>query len=227
MSTSQGSPPRELSTTVRQQCSGRWPGVWIDAERDRADLDLVAVAHRVVRIVDAGVGVHADRDAVLEREPAVPRDVVGVRVRLDRAHDPEAAPLGLLEHRLDRVRRIDDDGDAGLLVTDEVTRAAQVVVQELVEDHGATVAPGPAIDLEVISGGAGAGRRGWPRSTTIPATAAATAPQGRSLRGSRARGRKHGQVGLPVHRGAVVVGLTRREAIGAGAGRARRPAAGT
>ena len=61
-----------------------------DAERDGADLDLVAVAHRVVRVVDAGVGVHADGDAVLEREPAVPGDVVGVGVRLDRADDPRA-----------------------------------------------------------------------------------------------------------------------------------------
>ena len=58
------------------------------AQRDGADLDRVAVAHRVVRVVDLGRRVDADGDAVLEREPAVPRDVVGVRVRLDRADDP-------------------------------------------------------------------------------------------------------------------------------------------
>ena len=29
VSTSQGSSPRERSVTVRQQCSGRWPGVWM------------------------------------------------------------------------------------------------------------------------------------------------------------------------------------------------------
>ena len=88
--------------TVRQQCSGRWPGRVDDAKGDRADLDLVAVRHRVVRVVDAGCRVDADRDAVLEREPAVTGDVVGVGVRLDGAHDAHAVPFGLREQRLDR-----------------------------------------------------------------------------------------------------------------------------
>ena len=70
------------------------------------------------------------------------------------------APLRFLQERLDRERRIDEHGDAGLFVSHEVTRTAQVVVQELMEDHGATVAPGPAIDLEVASGAGSAGRRG-------------------------------------------------------------------
>ena len=65
------------------------------AQRDVTDRDLVAVAHRVVRVVDAGFGVDADGDAVLECEPAVPGDMVGVRVRLDRADDPHLARLGL------------------------------------------------------------------------------------------------------------------------------------
>ena len=124
-----------------------------DAQRDGADLDLVAVVHRVVRIVDARFGVDADRDAVLEREPAVPGDVVGVRVRLDRADDPHAAPLGLVQDRLDRERRVDDHRDPGLFVSHEITRTAQIVVQELVEDHDPTVAPGPAISLEAIRAG--------------------------------------------------------------------------
>ena len=81
--------------------------------------------------------------AVLEREPAVARDVVGVRVRLDHADDPDAAPLGLGEQRLDRVRRVDDHGDAGVFVADEVARAAEIVVQELVEDHGADGSTAP------------------------------------------------------------------------------------
>ena len=96
-----------------------------DAKRDGADLDLVAVAHRVVRVVDAGVGVDADRDAVFEREPAVPGDVVGMRVRLDRADDRDALPFGFGEQRLDHIRRVDEHGNARFFVSDEVTRAAR------------------------------------------------------------------------------------------------------
>ncbi len=116
-----------------------------DAERDGTDDDLVAVVHRVVRVVDAGVCMHAHWDPVLERQSAVPRDVVGVRMRLDRAHDSEPAVLGLGEHGLDRERWVDDHGDPRFLVTDQVTRTAQVVIQELVEDHDPTVASGPAV----------------------------------------------------------------------------------
>ena len=79
--------------------------------------------------------------AVLEREAAVTRDVVGMGMRLDRAHDPDAAVSGLRQDRVDRERRIDDHGDPRLLVSHEVTGTAQIVVQELVEDHGPTVAP--------------------------------------------------------------------------------------
>ncbi len=82
-----------------------------------------------------------DRDAVLEREAAVARDVVGVRVRLDDADEPDVAPLCFLDDRLDRVRRIDDDRHAGVLVPDEVAGAAEIVVQELLEEHRPTLPP--------------------------------------------------------------------------------------
>ena len=134
------------------------------AERDGAHLDPVAVAHGIVRVVDARVGVDADGDAVLEREPAVAGDMVGVGVGLDRAHDANAAPVRFLQQRLDLVGGVDEHRDAGLLVPHEITRTAEIVVQELVEDHDATVAPGPAIALEVASGGSGAGRGGRRRS---------------------------------------------------------------
>ena len=48
---------------------------------------------------------------------------------------PDAAPLRLLEERLDREGRVDDDRDPRVLVADEVRRAAEVVVDELREDH--------------------------------------------------------------------------------------------
>ena len=75
------------------------------------------------------------REAVLERETAVAGDVVGVRVRLEHADEPYPAPLGLERGRLDREWRVDDDGDPFVLVADEVRGAAEVVVQELREDH--------------------------------------------------------------------------------------------
>jgi hypothetical protein len=62
--------------------------------------------------------------------------VVGVGVGLDRPDDPDASLVSLRQHRLDRVRRVDDRGDACLLVTDQVRRTAEVVVNELLEQHG-------------------------------------------------------------------------------------------
>ena len=78
---------------------------------------------------------------MLEREPAVAGEVVGVRVRLDDPDDPHAAPVGLGQHRLDRVRGIDDRGDARVLVADQIRGAAEIVVEELLEEHGPSTLP--------------------------------------------------------------------------------------
>jgi hypothetical protein len=72
---------------------------------------------------------------VLEREPAVAGDVIGVRVRLEDGDELDAASLALGEIGLDRIRRIDDDGGSCLLVADEVGGTPQVVVDELLEEH--------------------------------------------------------------------------------------------
>ena len=74
-----------------------------------------------------------DRQAVLEREAAVSGEVVGMGMRLQDAFDPQAGVPGGLEVRLDRERRIDDDGHAGGGVADEVGGAPQVLVDELPE----------------------------------------------------------------------------------------------
>ena len=76
-----------------------------------------------------------DRDPVLERQTAVPRDVVGVGVRLERAHDSHAFLSCCREVLLDRIGGIDDDRLVRLFVADEIRRAAEVVVDELPEDH--------------------------------------------------------------------------------------------
>ena len=79
--------------------------------------------------------VDVDGHAVLEREPAVPGDVVGVRVRLEHARDPDVPFLRLGEVGLDRVRGIDDHGLTRGLVADQVGRAAEIVVDELAKLH--------------------------------------------------------------------------------------------
>jgi hypothetical protein len=48
---------------------------------DLAEVDLRPVLERLVRERGSGRSVDADRDAVLERKSAVPRDVVRVRGR--------------------------------------------------------------------------------------------------------------------------------------------------
>ena len=72
---------------------------------------------------------------MLERKPAVARDVIGVGMRLDRADDPHPARLGLGEQRVDLERRVDDDRHPRFLVSHQIGRTPQIVVQELMEDH--------------------------------------------------------------------------------------------
>ena len=72
---------------------------------------------------------------MLEREAPVAREVVGVGVRLEHAHDPHALALRRLEVLLDRERRVDHDRLARVGVADEVRAAAEIVVDELPEEH--------------------------------------------------------------------------------------------
>src|SRR5262249_7480827 len=101
-----------------------------------------------VRESGFGGSMHPDRQAVLEGEAPVTGDVIRVRVRLEHADEPNFLPLRLRQDRLDRVRRIHDEPGPRRLVADEVGGAAQVVVQELLEQHGATLAPAAATYLE-------------------------------------------------------------------------------
>ena len=68
-------------------------------------------------------------------KPAVARDVVGVRVRLEHALDADVLLRGRLEVLLDRECRVDDDRDGGVAVSDQVRGAPEVVVDELPEDE--------------------------------------------------------------------------------------------
>jgi sulfide:quinone oxidoreductase len=61
--------------------------------------------------------------------------MVGVRVRLQHADDPDSLRLRGVEVLLDRERRIDDDCFACFGVADEVRAAAEILVDELPENH--------------------------------------------------------------------------------------------
>ena len=112
---------------------------------------FVAIPERIERILGLGGRVDRDRGVVLQCEPPVAGDVVGVGVRLEDALDAHAAALGLLEVRLDRVGRIDHDRDTRMLVADEVGAATEPLVHELTKEHGATLPARPAHFLEVMS----------------------------------------------------------------------------
>ncbi len=105
-----------------------------------ADVDRLPVGERFEGYAGSREGVDRDGHAVLEREAPVSGDVVRVRVGLQDADDPHVAPRRLLEVLLDRVCGVDDDGIAGFLVADQVGRAAEIVVDELREQHSAAQA---------------------------------------------------------------------------------------
>jgi hypothetical protein len=62
---------------------------------DLADLDFRPVVERLVRERRPCVAVNANREAVLERETTVAGDVIGVRVRLEDADEPDLAAFRL------------------------------------------------------------------------------------------------------------------------------------
>jgi hypothetical protein len=106
------------------------------AEPHVPDDELGAVLERVAGVPRLGERVDADGHAVVDGEPAVARDVVGVGVRLERPHDAGLEAFRFGEDRLDREVRVDDHDLAGLLAPDEIRGAAEVVVEDLCEEHG-------------------------------------------------------------------------------------------
>ena len=114
--------------------------------RDRAGRERVAVREGVMRKRGYCVAMDRDRDVVLQRQPSVTRYVVGVRVRLQHAHDAHARLFGRGQVRLDRVGGVDQQCLARVGVADEVGGAPEVLVDELPEQHPAlTLAAGLAV----------------------------------------------------------------------------------
>jgi hypothetical protein len=80
--------------------------------------------------------VHIYGDVVLEREPPVSGDVVGMRVRFQHRDEPDVVAPARIQILLDRVGRIDDDARACMLVTHEIRPTAETVIDKLLEQHG-------------------------------------------------------------------------------------------
>ena len=140
------------STSANAVCSGRWPGVWSARTRHGAERELPAVVERLVVVLGRGVAVDVDRRAGGRREPAVARDVVGVVVRLEDVLDAHAEVARQPQVLVDVELRVDHGRDARVLVADQVARAAEVVVDELAEDHPPTLRGLQARDSARISG---------------------------------------------------------------------------
>ena len=113
------------------------------ADLQRAEFEFPAVVERLVVVVGLGVAVDVDGRAGGGDEPAVAGDVVGVVVGLQDVLDAHAEVAREAQVLVDVELRVDDGGDAGVLVADEVAGAAEVVVGELAEDH--RVLPGVVV----------------------------------------------------------------------------------
>ena len=139
VSTAHGASPRRVSTSANAVCSGRWPGVWSarmrsapsanSAPSSNGSWSYSGAASRWMWIV---------APVAAARRPW-PGHVVGVVVGLEDVLDAEAHVARQLEVLVDLEARVDDRGDSGLLVADQVRRAAEVVVGDLAEDHGPIV----------------------------------------------------------------------------------------
>ncbi len=152
MSASHGSSARVWSTHEEDGVLGPVPRRVPREELDVADADPAPVLERLVRVLGAGQAMDVHGDAALQRERAVAGHVVGVRVRLEDGDEAGAVALEHLVELADVERRVDDDGLAGGLAADHVGRAAEVAMDELLEDHdiptymvdNASIRPAPA-----------------------------------------------------------------------------------
>ena len=114
---------------------GSVPGRVERPDQEVADLELEAVIDRDVLVLGLGLAVDVDRGAGRRGESSVTGYVVGVVVGLEHVLDRDAEVARELEVLVDLELRIDDSSLARALVADEVGGAAEVVVDDLTEDH--------------------------------------------------------------------------------------------
>ena len=131
-------PGRAAAAGVAQQEGGVLGPVAGGVDRlDRhvAELQHPAVGERLVRVLGLGQLVDVDRRPGRPRQPAVAGDVVGVVVGLEHVLDPHPVQARQPPVGLDVPLRVDDRGDARVAIGDQVGRAAEVLVDDLTEEH--------------------------------------------------------------------------------------------
>src|SRR4051812_20133481 len=104
-----------------------------------AQLELPPVVERLVVVIRRGLTVHVDGRAGGRREPAVPGHVVRVVGGLEDVLDVDTEEAREPQVLVDVEPRVDDRGDSGVLITDEVAGTAEVFVDQLTEDHPSTL----------------------------------------------------------------------------------------
>ena len=117
-------------------CSGRWPGVWIASiVAPSPSASVQPSTNGLVRVLGLGQLVDVDRGAAGAGEAAVAGDVVGVVVGLQHVLDPHPVQAGQVQVGVDVPLRIDHRGDAGGGVADQIGGTAEVLVDDLAEEH--------------------------------------------------------------------------------------------
>ena len=133
------------------------------AHAQHPELELEAVVERLVLVVDLGLAVDVDRRPGGGGQAPVAGDVVGVVVGLEHVRDVHAHVAGQREVLVDVELGVDHGGDAGVLVADQVGGAAEVVVDDLAEDHAGSIAQTAATS---------------PGARTTPASSSPPSPNG-------------------------------------------------
>ena len=135
-------------------CSGRWPGVWI------ASIVRPRPSSSIQPSAKGSCGYSASASSWMwivapgrPRQAAVAGDVVGVVVGLEHVLDPDPVQAGQAQVGLDVPLRVDDRGDARVAVADQVGGAAEVLVDDLAEEHQVELqASGSAVSLATSAG---------------------------------------------------------------------------
>ena len=100
-----------------------------------AQLQRPAVGERLVLVLGLGQLVDVDRRPGGAGEATVAGDVVGVVVRLQHVLDPHPVQAGEVHVGVDVPLRVDHRGDARARVADQVGGAAEILVDDLSEEH--------------------------------------------------------------------------------------------
>src|SRR2546426_1559346 len=111
------------------------------ADGELPDPDYVAVRVSGVRVGDLRGRAGMHRYGTKLGESARARNVVVVHVGLERVGDEHAQSRGRVQIGVDVTVGIDEKGDAGIRVRDEVARVTEAGIEELFDQHRRCIVP--------------------------------------------------------------------------------------